>query len=539
MTQRTVLLGYEIGTGSPVEIPVMHLAVTGQTQQSGKTTTLEALVHRSGLRAIAFVTKRAEGSFQNARRIQPYFRERADWQFVSAVLEATLREKMKFERSWIMRVCKGASTLRDVRENVHKALPKARGLSEDVYFRLGEYLDLVIPQMKRTAWASTVDLQPGLNVMYLAEFTSEVQALVIRSVLEWIHDRERDTIVVIPEAWEFIPEGRGSPVKLAAEKLIRKGAAAGNYVWLDSQDIAGVDKVLLKQVAVWILGVQRADVEVKRTLAHLPAGAARPKPADIMQLNRGEFFVSYGRELKCVYVMPAWMDENNARNIALGNTAWHRVEPAPADDHDQPDPEIEPYEPMVQCGQPERDRALLMEEEMENKARKEIERLQEFIAQELPHEPGAMNRETAVDCAIRLLKERRPNAQVKPCRVDATDTDSIVAEVIRRLQSSDSPLLKLTADKPELEVTVQRRTIEADGSTLRGRLAALIAEDYFQEAKTGNSAFNELKRRGVGTAKPNVYRELDKLAEWGFLTKELAGGYQAVAGMKVNIREVA
>jgi hypothetical protein len=35
-------LGYEIGTGEPVSIPLQHLAVTGQTQRSGKTTALEA-----------------------------------------------------------------------------------------------------------------------------------------------------------------------------------------------------------------------------------------------------------------------------------------------------------------------------------------------------------------------------------------------------------------------------------------------------------------------------------------------------------------
>ena len=46
-------LGYEIGTGKRVSIPLNHMAVIGQTQVSGKTTTLEALVDRSGLRAIA------------------------------------------------------------------------------------------------------------------------------------------------------------------------------------------------------------------------------------------------------------------------------------------------------------------------------------------------------------------------------------------------------------------------------------------------------------------------------------------------------
>lgn len=33
--QDTVLLGYEIGTGEPVSVPLRHLAVTGQTQASG------------------------------------------------------------------------------------------------------------------------------------------------------------------------------------------------------------------------------------------------------------------------------------------------------------------------------------------------------------------------------------------------------------------------------------------------------------------------------------------------------------------------
>lgn len=36
-------LGYEVGTGAPVAVPLKHTAVTGQTQESGKTTTLEAL----------------------------------------------------------------------------------------------------------------------------------------------------------------------------------------------------------------------------------------------------------------------------------------------------------------------------------------------------------------------------------------------------------------------------------------------------------------------------------------------------------------
>ena len=236
-----ILLGYELGTGKAVEIPVRHMTVTGQTQESGKTTTLEALIGRSGLRAVTFITKRAESAFTSSRRIPAYFRQHCDWQSVSALLEALLRQKMKFERSWIMRVCKGARTLSDVRHNAEAAQRDARrSLDESVYLMLVAYLDLLLPEIERLPYSDRLDLQSGVNVIDVSEYSYGLQALVIRSVMERVYEKEHGVIVLIPEAWEFVPQKHNSPVKLAAVQLIRKGAAAGNYVWLDSQDIAGV-----------------------------------------------------------------------------------------------------------------------------------------------------------------------------------------------------------------------------------------------------------------------------------------------------------
>lgn len=124
----TIHLGFEVGSGEIVEIPLLNLAVTGQTQQSGKTTTLEALVRRSGVRALTFVTKRGESSFGEGRRIQPYFRDRADWQFVTSIIDATLQEKNKFLRPWIMKICRTTRTLADVQDAVraiHAHKPRA------------------------------------------------------------------------------------------------------------------------------------------------------------------------------------------------------------------------------------------------------------------------------------------------------------------------------------------------------------------------------------------------------------------------------
>ena len=50
MSESKILLGFEVSSGKPVYIPLHHMVITGMTQLSGKTTTIEALIHRSGLR---------------------------------------------------------------------------------------------------------------------------------------------------------------------------------------------------------------------------------------------------------------------------------------------------------------------------------------------------------------------------------------------------------------------------------------------------------------------------------------------------------
>lgn len=298
MKKPTVHLGFSVGAGEPVAVPIGHMAVTGMTQAAGKTTTLEALVERSGLRAVTFITKRGEGSFANGRRIPPFFRERADWVFVASLIDATLGEKNKLLRSWLMKVCRGTHTLAEVQRNVKEAQTKARGFAESIYTEIDGYLDLVVPQLAQLPPPSRIVIYPGLNVVDLSPYSTELQALVIKSFLEHIYEHEQDVITVIPEAWEFLPEGRGSPVKREAETLIRKGAALRNYVWLDSQDLAGVWKLAVRACPVYLIGVQREANEIKRTLENIPAGISKPSKADVATLaNRDRLAVQAVGEL--------------------------------------------------------------------------------------------------------------------------------------------------------------------------------------------------------------------------------------------------
>jgi hypothetical protein len=318
----SIHLGYEIKTGNAVGIPLSHLIVTGVTQLSGKTTTLEALITRSDLKAIVFRTKPGERGFANAQRIPPYFKERSDWQYVSALLEATLKEKMRFERSWIMTACKGTSSLLDVKRNIEQSLanPKLNSLSRSVYTTLDEYLNLILPQISVTTFSNTLDLQPGVNAMDLERLRDELQSLIIRSVLETVLKEMHDIIVVIPEAWKFIPQERGNPCKQLAEEFIRQGATNHNYLWIDSQDMSGVDKTPLKQVSTWILGLQSERNEVRHTLDQMPIPKRmRPAEDEIMTLKRGHFYACTPEWSKKVYVQPAWLHAATAEAVATGN----------------------------------------------------------------------------------------------------------------------------------------------------------------------------------------------------------------------------
>ena len=324
-----VHLGYEIRTGRPVVIPLGHLAVCGQTQSSGKTTTLEGLVCRSECRAVAFVTKRGEGSFRVASTIPPYFKDRTDWPFIKSILEAASGERMKYEMAQIINLCqnydgpegtwKAPKSLADVLANAETALhSKVRGFVKNVYTVLTEYLREVVPGIEALPYTKKLEMWEGLNVMDLTPYEFALQGLVVRSVIEWVHHNAVKTIVVIPEAWKFAPRQRGSPVRFAAEEMIRQGAALKNFLWIDSQDLASVSGVLLRQVKVWLFGVQRDPREIERTLEHIPADTAKPSKRDLATLGLGQFIVCWEKQMFRVYVQPAWMTPSHAQAIALG-----------------------------------------------------------------------------------------------------------------------------------------------------------------------------------------------------------------------------
>ncbi len=528
----TIHLGFEVGTGEPVSIPLKHMVITGQTQEAGKTTALEALISRSGLRALTFITKPGEASFRDAKRIKPYFREQADWQFVASILEASRGEKLKFERAWIIRASKGARSLADVQANVRKAMETAKGMSADVYLTLDAYLDAVVPYIAKVKWATSVELEPGINVMDLTDLTVEMQHLVIRSSIHWVLNREKNTVVVVPEAWKFIPQGRGTPVKLAAEEYIRQAAGLGNYLWLDSQDIGGIEKVILRSVPLFLLGVQRESNEIERSIKNIPAGIKRPTAADIGLLELGQFYSAWGKHILKTYVQPEWMNEAEARAIALGQSVIA----------DRPAPEpINPslIHPIIESETEEmaNSEEILAAVEKTNagveQTNKEIRALTMALGKQ--RTTGPTTTDTAAQSGSAPSKPARAATIESPA-----DDEAMYQRFKARLMEEAPAIFKVLQHSPEIVIEVIRPVVEMDNKTILGKIVVLLHEGFFNNGVTVNQVYAELNRKGAGLkTNVNVYKAMDELQSLGAFTIEEPGGkkaklYSRAADLKVT-----
>lgn len=626
-------LGYEVGTGKRVAIPLNHMVILGQTQLSGKTTAMEAVALRGDVRAISFITKPGERSFRQRTSIPAFFSEASTeeyWKHVVAMLEYRSEVKLGWrERGVVIKLCqdykkegsrigfdsktgkskrermaykwKVPKTLRDVLTNLESYLPYARSAEEMICIQLREFLRPVISEIEKTQFSDKLQLARGINVMDVTELSDGLKSLVIRSVIEWVHKHGRKIVVIIPEAWKFIPEGRSTPVKLALEGLIREGAGVGNFVWMDSQDLRGVDKLLLRSVIVWLFGVQRQKNEVASTLASIP-DHPKPSASEIMQLDKGQFYVCYGTTLVRTYVQPAGMEDEHAKAIALGDEkpeSWTSIvrgldagsgpEPegyrdgAGADPRDRgaeldPDGLSTPQDHGNPAGTAV-DSALGQSRDPQNgRSGRSVEGSQTGVDEDMWKEKYEALRAEFDDLksahdllAARLAeldKSSRPgrdpgvtaqneeNAAGRQASLPAAgsygkylpehfrngDLEAIYRYIVdRAAKEAPASLLRVVQERPELRVEIQRKTIEANGSTLRGALGILISEKYFDNAREFADVRKDLIRRGFLESKaPNlqISQALQGLVESGFLTKE-SQGYQAVAGMKVHIRESA
>jgi hypothetical protein len=390
---------------------------------------------------------------------------------------------------------------------------------------LDAYLDQVVPTIGQLRWADTILLQPGVNVMDLTDIPAEMQHLVIKSSLDWVLNTTTDTVVVIPEAWKFIPQGRGTPVKLAAEALIRQGAALRNYVWLDSQDLGGIEKVILRSVAVWLLGVQREANEIKRTLENIPAGVAKPSKADLATLGLGEFYACWGRHAVKTYAQPTWVTDDLARRVAQGELAVDAAARAARIDQAWKEAATVTDEQAKRLIE---ENALRRSENTD--LRRRLERLETLPSAEEVR--GILKQPDAPGTDAGFMSLPHLNG----------DAEAVYQAIKARLLTDakyDPVLLNVLAKRSDIVVEIEPVTVTVDGSTVKGRVARLIAQGWFREnVRAVGDVRKELARTGSDPGGGGALGILlGNLVKDGLLTRE-GNGFLIAPGVKATEREL-
>jgi len=502
-----IKLGYEIKTGKEVVIKPSHLIVTGITQLSGKTTTLEALIKRSKLKAVIFKTKIGEKSFTEGTEVAPFFRDRSDYEFVKSLIEAYAKEKLFLEKGTLMRLCKGSSSLIDIKKRVDDELAsgKLRGLKEEIHTRLQHYLENLIPQIQYANLSKTLDIREGINIMNLERFSEEAQSLIIQSVADEVLKTMKGVIIVIPEAWKFLPQKYNNPCKRVVESFIRQGATNNNYIWIDSQDMAGVDKIPLKQISTWILGYQAERNEVKHTLDEISLPKKlKPKEEEIMTLKKGHFFLSSYEGVYSVYVQPSWLSDEEAIKIAKGKLDVDKIQ--------APD-NLTPYSRPTQ----EREQGKVEIRFDDSKIRKDfIELRQDFF-----------NKIQELQNFEQKLAEQIYNLKSQTHEVNE---DEIISKVLQKIPTFNGA----TIDKDLIIKEVLLRIPKSTGNIVYEVVPLeKIKKDFLEEAKNkiledigklSNNAKRTLKYlevKGVGCSTSEICMK-------GFMYSQGSGGYAKI-----------
>lgn len=489
-------IGFEVGSGAEVSAEPHHLFISGLTQRSGKTTSLEGFASRlDGFCIVIFRTGRGDIGFEGAEPVRPFYRERVDWQTVEGLISEHYHEKMRFYRGDIMKAVRGAKSLDDVHRNVKKRLEAARADSfvEKVLTELEQYLAEVIPVLRDldTAEGLPVIRDGATYLVDLEQVPSSAQQLIIAATLDKVMEDCRGVIVVIPEAHRM-----GRLAWRSVERVAREGAKLRNLVWLDSQQVTGIGEAgtrVLRSVDLWMFGRQTYDLEKERVAKMIPG--RKVKADDVHGLEIGQFYVvQYGEQVQKVYVQPAWMDETTARLVATG-----QVHPA-------------------NLRGPER---KVRQSEDTDMGFKEMWEREKRRADDLEQRLGKMEVSYSQDVKAAKASAVEHLLQAPPAKKPAID----ITALEQALDEAEGVDLEVRQEQPSLTVKVHRPVVRTDDSTQRGKLAVLVAEGWFDVPRSTRDILGEAKARGFGNwvsgnSRVTFIKELRWFTEKAFLRNE-------------------
>lgn len=120
--------------------------------------------------------------------------------------------------------------------------------------------------------------------------------------------------------------------------------------------------------------------------------------------------------------------------------------------------------------------------------------------------------------------------------IDRDQLEAIYRELKNRLiddMRTDPILLKLVAAQPEIVIEFEPKVVELDGNGLKGRLARLIAQGFFDTPRRQGTTRTELARTGSDVNSGSLSTAFNEFVRDGFLVRD-NDDYSRAPGLKVT-----
>jgi len=518
--------------GQSVDIRLLHTIVAAQTRY-GKSTTIRAMMqHVPDDYKVLCMDVKDPRDFEGAGTEIPIFIEdRTDPLMLKQLLEQESHLWLRREFPELIELCKEGDTFEKVYERVNKRMTeKVHPVVKDRLKVLQLLLKKLVENMAKVELSDTLELPSKNNVMNLSKSPSEIKQLAVYSVVKQVLEKHANVVLVIDELPDFAPQAYRTPSKSMITEAIRKGGAKGIWLWLSGQTMTGVDKQVLKQAMIWILGHQREINEAKRTLEQIPFKTGLDVK-DIMVLPTGHFVVCTDEGAYITYVQPEGVTDDVARKVSLGEVSVNEVIEMLKKGKEESD---EMYKEMFEEEKRKREECerefARQLEHLTKKAREEafaeamkkleeikkqwdVEEYQQTIAQ-LKDDKATLEAELKKLEPLKALKEALINVfgtQAGPGFEPGTPVPSEVSVVLKPTLTSFS-------------VETQHETLEATDKDARGQILILAHRGWFNERQRTTSVRDELKRVFDSSPRPGtIETALGELTAKGILEREREG----------------
>ena len=326
-------IGFEMESGKAVKISNNHLFVAGTTS-SGKSETLRALIDRSkdsGSKILIIDSKRPRDYDDFAADVPLYIEKHMEPFMIKDLIESTERLSIKKELPELIRLASVSKSWVELLKVARGKYDEAKkGWNKDILEILIALFGRLVDEMDKYTFSKNLELSSDVNVMDISHLTDQLQQVVVSSVIRAIMRRRKKIRLVIDESHRFVPQGASAACSTDVIRLVREGRANENFLWMADQTVTGVNKDLLKQMQIWILGRQSELNEATRTLVQIPQRKSLGiTKEDIQTLGLGEFIVVTTRWAKRTYIWPVWVERDVAIRVAKGEITAEQVSDKP------------------------------------------------------------------------------------------------------------------------------------------------------------------------------------------------------------------